>query len=609
MKKVTWPLKFKISALLVALTLITLGLFSFLAIKVFREDKTSFIFDSSLQSAKSVSRSLKQEFQSYIESTQLLSQSVDLNSQALSPAGDFLFAQKSNWMHYEIFSLEGLAETRISKSKFDLKPQIALLKQNIQKRAQEKFFFEVIDPRLNLVAVVFQAERTEAQPKLWTISIFRSAELQSIAQSIGANVTWVIQPASSMLIGQMDDRYLELKTRVMSFIAAESTPESTQFFKFKEESYLASFTKVGIGDLSVAVSVPESVAFAALKKFIIQALVFAGMLISLVLLAGWLLSSKLTSSLTELSRATSLIARGDFETKLKVKSADEVGVLSEGFNLMTAEIKRLLSETVEKARMEAELKTAQTVQNTLFPASEASWDGMKIHGYYSSASECGGDWWYYHQNEDRIFVWIGDATGHGAPAALITSAARAAVSLVEWQKDITPGQALRLLNRAIYSTSRGGMMMTFFAGCFDLKTNTFSYANASHNPPFLIRSARSHALSKQDFEPLIESNNPRLGQSLDHFFEEASVQLASGDHLVLYTDGVTELKDPEDKDFGERRFIKTIVKAFAESQDLSQTLKITLEGTEEHRQNRALTDDVTLVLCEFSGRVAAVKAA
>ena len=70
---------------------------------------------------------------------------------------------------------------------------------------------------------------------------------------------------------------------------------------------------------------------------------------------------------------------------------------------MTVEIKRLLKETAEKARMESELLTAHTVQETLFPPSHFKNDILEIMGFYQPASECGGDWWFYNQKENKTF--------------------------------------------------------------------------------------------------------------------------------------------------------------------------------------------------------------
>lgn len=122
-----------------------------------------------------------------------------------------------------------------------------------------------------------------------------------------------------------------------------------------------------------------------------------------------------------------------------------------------------MSETAEKARMESELQTAKTVQETLFPAFQNTFENLQIAGHYEPASECGGDWWYYYKTNNKIILCIGDATGHGAPAALITSAARSAASVTE-NLNLEAHQIMHYLNKAIYDVSRGRVMMDFFSG-------------------------------------------------------------------------------------------------------------------------------------------------
>src|SRR5690606_30411398 len=148
-------------------------------------------------------------------------------------------------------------------------------------------------------------------------------------------------------------------------------------------------------------------------------------------------------------------------------------------------------------------------------------------------SECGGDWWSYSRIGNKIFLYIGDATGHGAPAALITSAATSAAAVMETMPDITPGRALTILNRAIHQTSKGSIMMTFFVASIDLDNNTFTYSSASHDPPYLLRRT-GEKLGRKDLTPLNEVNGPRLGDRKDFIYDEASLEFNPGDLLFFY---------------------------------------------------------------------------
>src|SRR5690606_10878260 len=161
------------------------------------------------------------------------------------------------------------------------------------------------------------------------------------------------------------------------------------------------------------------------------------------IIIGVFASNTLTSAIRNLAEATSKVMDGDFSVRVEPKSGDEIGALAQSFNKMTEEVSRLMEKTAENARMEAELKTAHTVQATLFPQNEAHLGPIAIYGKSEPASECGGDWWHCSHIGNKVYGWIGDATGHGVPAALLTSAARAVASVIEGIPGISPGDALK----------------------------------------------------------------------------------------------------------------------------------------------------------------------
>ena len=355
--------------------------------------------------------------------------------------------------------------------------------------------------------------------------------------------------------------------------------------------------KSGFGNLAVISLVDKKQALAAVQDLIRMSLILAVLLISGVVIVGIVASKSLTSALTELFNATRKVAEGHFEIRVEVKSTDEIGSLANSFNAMAGEVSRLMLATAEKARMESELKTAKTVQETLFPAPEAMIGDLHVSGFYEPASECGGDWWHYCEVGNKIFLWIGDATGHGAPAALITSAAKSAATIIE-RLDVDAAQALDLLNRAIYDVSKGRIMMTFFLGCYDCTTHIFSYSNASHEAPFLIRKS-DEPLKKKHLIPLNEVNNPRLGQDRETVYSQTQIALAPGDRILFYTDGIPDIQDPQKNSWGEREFIKGIIEANKDYQPVDQSVRLLAENFQNYRQKAPLIDDITFFMSHY----------
>ena len=88
---------------------------------------------------------------------------------------------------------------------------------------------------------------------------------------------------------------------------------------------------------------------------------------------------------------------------------------------------------------------------------------------------------------DKFYFIIADATGHGASAALITSAARSCFSVAMQLKDLNIKSLCQYLNLAIYESSKGHVLMTAFVGCYDLKTKNLEYVNASHEAGVVLQ--------------------------------------------------------------------------------------------------------------------------
>lgn len=246
------------------------------------------------------------------------------------------------------------------------------------------------------------------------------------------------------------------------------------------------------------------------------------------------------------------IAGGDLETRVRVTSRDEVGLLGDRFNYMAEQVHVLMRESVEKAALEKEMEVARAVQATLIPDATAIVDlpGMEMASYFKPATRCGGDWWtYYCLPDSRSLVLIGDVTGHGVGSAMITAAAKGAASclitMTEGAVDLET--MFRILNTAIMETAKGRFAMSCFAGIYDPKTRTLEGINAGHNFPFHY-SARTKRLVS------LVVRGHKLGDLAEADFETRSFQFGPGDRLFWYTDGVIECVNAEGEEFGERRF-------------------------------------------------------
>lgn len=297
-----------------------------------------------------------------------------------------------------------------------------------------------------------------------------------------------------------------------------------------------------------------------------------------------------------LAQRADQIARGDLETRVEVVSGDEIGMLGENFNYMADRLVVLLRETAEKATIEKELEVARTIQDALVPPSDTIDRGyVKLAGYFQPATQCGGDWWTFHELADgKLLVLIADVTGHGVPSAMITAAAKASCDTVRAMTNdtVTVTYLLEILNRAIYESAKRKFVMTCFASIIDPKTRTITYANAGHNFPYLYREVNG----KGEFGILMTRGN-RLGDMVESKYSAKQMDLKGGDVLCWYTDGIVECENDKGEEYGEKRFRSAIRRA--STMDPAEMRESVVAASNSFFGDVPRKDDITLVLARI----------
>lgn len=362
--------------------------------------------------------------------------------------------------------------------------------------------------------------------------------------------------------------------------------------------FLGSFVRPGFG-MAVLNKMSWRTAMRAAYDITEKAALTGFMVLGAAIILAILFAKTLTRPLLTLYGATREVAGGNFDVSLKPSSKDEIGALSTAFNQMSQQIKLLIKERVEKVRMENELAIASAVQHNLIPPEFCENPYLEIRSHYESASECGGDWWGFFSGNKKLSILIADATGHGLPSALITAAARSCFSVLHKYAQenpaftFSPEEMLKYANRAIFESANGNIMMTFFAGVFDFETMTFSYANAGHNPPWVL-SPKGDGTFKLSS---LAAKGLRLGEGLNLMeVEPKSIPIHEGDLFFFYTDGLTEGMNPSQEMFGKKR-VRALVEEMT-PQGPKAVIDRLLKEFKAHNQNKALDDDITLAVLQ-----------
>lgn len=383
----------------------------------------------------------------------------------------------------------------------------------------------------------------------------------------------------------------------------QNSSESTTEVELKSIKYILSKANVGIDNLSFYIFTPKANVLHATRDLYRKSVVFLIFTTFTTLLLSFLLAHRLTNGIRELTMASNEVAKSNFNFKILFKSKDEIGILASAFREMVLKIQFLIKETAERARMQAELETAKAVQDTLFPKNTRfEKDQLTLVCRYLTASECGGDWlWYWTQNE-KLYAIIADATGHGAPAALITSAARSAIATVERSKEMNLTTIAEILNFSLCQCSNGIVYMSGFLIEIDLKTHQVNYINCSHPGTVILPEAQTDTkLNWKELVFLESPVSPQLGKDAEANFLVGTYQLKNKDRILMLTDGLTECVNKAGVAMTERFFYTRLLELNKKTQGKPEVL---LSGLYElamtQSENAPLDDDQTAIIIEYN---------
>jgi len=213
---------------------------------------------------------------------------------------------------------------------------------------------------------------------------------------------------------------------------------------------------------------------------------------------------------------------------------------------------KLHKSTVEKERMEQELRLAREIQTRFLPTTKPDLPEIEIAGVNAPCEEIGGDYYDYIVTGHRsLGVAIGDAAGSGVPAALLMAGVHAAFR-AQAMAIPSPGQVLQELNQFSYKQQQTARFVTFFFGRIDVKSGLLRYSNAGHPPPLWV--------SREGETRFLRDADLILGIQENVVYHEHAFQLGPGDLVLLYTDGLTDELNPDDESFGEERLRKFTAK-------------------------------------------------
>lgn len=354
--------------------------------------------------------------------------------------------------------------------------------------------------------------------------------------------------------------------------------------------YLAHFYRIPDEAMLIVSLTPRSAPQRAALLFIYKGLLFAAGLLLVAIFAGLFISSAILKNVMQLSQAMTAFGDGSLKAPIPVQSKDEIGQMAKAFNQMVDQIQQLMKVREEKTKVDAEMSLAADLQKKFFPEDHFQNAHFQFNGFYEPANRCGGDWWTYTDTEDLFIVCIGDVTGHGLPAALLTSAARAIVAEFK-NKFEGPAKSMEVMNRAIHETSAGTLNMTCLIAAFDKKSGNITYTNASHEPTYFFT---PHAeLKRKEIQAFDDVHGPRLGESYSSSYKESQIACPAQSLFLFYSDGLKDLVNPENEIFEEKRLLRLLATIQDPNTSAAETLTLIRGTAAEWRQGAPLVDDLS----------------
>jgi serine phosphatase RsbU (regulator of sigma subunit)/CBS domain-containing protein len=259
-----------------------------------------------------------------------------------------------------------------------------------------------------------------------------------------------------------------------------------------------------------------------------------------------------------------------------------------------SETQAILFEALDKldARLREEVFKARKIQQDLLPRAECRFDDITISAEVVTSSEVGGDFYdYFQMGNGRLGLVVADVSGHGVQSGMVTTAAKASLHTLIDQGIATPAELLNGMNNAILATARQTLLMTCLIVVIDLRSGRFTLANAGHNFPYLYRGKNMVVEMVEDVAGF------PLGFEKDCSYTEFNAELAAGDSLFLYTDGIVECRNQKGEDFGYSRLEAILCGHLGRHPTAAK--KHLLETAARFTGAKSFEDDVTLLIAAF----------
>jgi serine phosphatase RsbU (regulator of sigma subunit)/DNA-binding NarL/FixJ family response regulator len=244
------------------------------------------------------------------------------------------------------------------------------------------------------------------------------------------------------------------------------------------------------------------------------------------------------------------------------------------------------AQAIAQEKVVRELAMAGQIQASFLPGEPPDIPGWQLDAVLEPARETSGDFYDFIPLPDgRLGIVVADVADKGLGAALYMAMSRTLIRTYATDYPTQPDLVLGAASRRILADTRAGLFVTVFYGVLDPITGALTYCNAGHNPPVLLNGSAIQELRRTGMA---------LGVLEDAAWQRATVHLAPGDTLVLYTDGLTDTQNADGSFFGRERLLSVAEANLGHSARDVQNALVT--SAHDFAGQAVQFDDITLVV-------------
>ena len=321
----------------------------------------------------------------------------------------------------------------------------------------------------------------------------------------------------------------------------------------------------------------------------------AGYVVMLLLI--FVISTRVSRPLKELAVAANKMGQGDFDVAIPhLSGRDEIAQFGWAFLNMRTSLKEHMEKQKDLDRIESELDFAKDIQIgflSMDEKEEGSEDPYhELTPFLLPAKEVGGDFYDFFKLDDgRLCVVVGDVSGKGVPAALFMMVSRIVLrTMAQNLKSVV--ETFERANYELAKRNRANMFVTVWMGIVDLKTGHVEFASAGHNPPVIRHKDGSAEFAKSKAGVVMAAME-------NSHYKMQTLELAPGDTLFLYTDGVTEATNEHNELFGNDRLLDALTHGGGKgTKEMCRFVKRQIDA---FTRKTSQFDDITMLAMEYKG--------